>query len=330
MKIAVLGCGSIGCRHLKNLLGLGWKDLVAFDPVVGGRDAAAALGVRVTGDLDEVWEEKPAVALIAAPTHLHLPLALRAAERRCHLFIEKPLGHEWNGVETLLQRAEERRLVTLVGCNMRFHPGPACVKRLLEEGAAGRVLAARLHTGSYLPEWRASRDYRQTYSTQESQGGGAILDCIHEIDLALWYFGEGSVVGAALEPATHLGIETEGLGEILIRHRAGCLSSVHLNFVQRDYRRCCQILGERGTIYWDFELPFVLVDEGGGWKWRWELDPGWEPNQMYLDELRYFLECVENGRLTFCGIREGAAALSIALAAKQRASLPAGDLVRSA
>lgn len=323
MRIAVLGCGSIGLRHLRNLSRLGQRDLIAFDPAEKSLAEARRMGAQVCTNLASVWDAKPEVALVAAPTHLHLPLAFEAARHGCHLFIEKPLSHEWAGIESLLRVAEDRRLVTLVGCNMRFHPGPACVKKLLDEHSLGRVLAARVHTGSYLPDWRAPRDYRETYSAREREGGGAILDCIHEIDLALWYFGPGKVVGAAMQGAGHLGIEVEGLVEILVSHDGGCLNSIHLNFVQRDYRRSCQIIGVRGTIYWDFEAPVVELDEGGGRTTRYELNPVWNTNQMYVDELRYFLECVQQDRESFCGIREGAAVLEIALSAKRQASVVA-------
>ena len=134
------------------------------------------------------------------------------------------------------------------------------VRRLLGEGAIGRVIAARIHTGSYLPEWRPGTDYRRSYSASSTRGGGAILDCIHEIDLALWYFGPGVLSASATVPAHTLGLEVEGLAEILIRHDSGVLSSVHLNFIQRDYQRECRIIGTAGTLSWTFQEPYVRCE----------------------------------------------------------------------
>ena len=146
----------------------------------------------------------------------------------------------------------------MVGCNMRFHPGPATVRRLLEEKALGTPLCARLQTSSFLPRWRPEQDYRKSYSASPDSGG-AILDCIHEIDLADWYFGPGIVLASAILPASCLGLTTDGAAEILISHDSGVLASVHLNFMQRDYRRGCQIAGTDGTIYWDFAMRYVEV-----------------------------------------------------------------------
>jgi len=213
----------------------------------------------------------------------------------------------------------ERKLITLVGCNMRFHPAPIQIKEMIHNGVIGQVIAARLHTGSYLPDWRPHTDYRQSYSASPEDGGGAILDCIHEIDLALWFFGAGKVVCAVTIPAYSLGLQVEGLAEILIQHQRGVLSSVHLNFVQRDYRRGCQIIGTEGTLYWDFEEGRVRHYKASG---EWEIldqPVGWDVNQMYLDELAYFFRCVKDQALTFNDVEQGVVALRAALAAKKQA-----------
>lgn len=324
MRIAVLGCGSIGRRHLHNLAALGERDLLAFDPDTAAlRALQDETGACCCDDLQDVWRRHPQVAIVTAPTNLHVELALAAARQGCHLFIEKPLSHSLDGIDALLGKAARRRLVTMVACNMRFHPGPITVKRLIEEGAVGRVIAARVHTGSYLPCWRPWQDYRHSYSASP-EWGGAILDLIHEIDLALWYFGPGRVAAAAYLPADVIGLETDGLAEILVRHESGVLSSLHLNFMQRDYRRSCQVIGSEGTIYWDFEDRRVRVyGAEGGLSAEYPEPPGWEANQMYLDELSHFLECVRSGRPTVNPVTGGRDALQLALAAKAKCGIGA-------
>ncbi|HMF14580.1 MAG TPA: Gfo/Idh/MocA family oxidoreductase, partial [Gemmataceae bacterium] len=144
-------------------------------------------------------------------------------------------------------------------------------------------------------------------------------DCIHEIDLALWFFGTAHVAGAAFVRATSLGLRTDGLAEILLRHQSGILSSVHLNFVQRDYQRCCQVIGTRGTIYWDYGTNHIGVFGEDGSPDRAIKQPAdWDANQMYVDELVHFIACVRERRPTINPLSGGAAALSIALAAREK------------
>lgn len=317
LRIGILGCGSIGRRHARNLTALGQTDLVLFDPDPAAR---TALEGSLTGSfvetLDGVWRSHPEIIFVTSPPHLHVQQALEAARSGCDLFIEKPLSHAWDGVDELCAEIEKRGLVSMVGCNMRFHPGPARVRDLLAEGAIGSVIAARIHTGSYLPDWRPGTDYRRSYSASDAMGGGAILDSIHEIDLALWYFGPGRLLAAAAAPANAIGLDVEGVAEILIRHDSGALSSVHVNFVQRDYRRGCEAIGWDGTLYWDFSEGRVRCVRSKETSVFLQ-PPGWMLDQMYRDELAHFLGSVARRDRTVNTAKESLPALRIALAARE-------------
>jgi predicted dehydrogenase len=313
MPIAVLGCGSIGSRHLGNLLQLGCRRLIAYDP---NPAALASLGkhwITICSVLEQVWEQQPAAVLITAPSNLHLDLAAAAVAHQCHVFIEKPLLHRLEGLEGLLADIKLRQLRAMVACNMRFHPGPAAIKQLLDEGIIGTVLSARIQTGSYLPRWRPAQDYRRSYSAS-LEWGGAVLDCIHELDLDLWYFGPASLVAAKIMPARNIGLATDGLAEILLQHESGAVSSVHLNFVQRDYRRTCQVIGSQGTIYWDHEEGVVKVFGPDGQIARTLPAPaGWTINQMYIDELKHFFTAIVSGAPLVNSLNAAIATLRLAL-----------------
>jgi len=318
LRVLVVGLGSIGRRHAANLHALGVTALAGYDPVAS--DDPALQGVRRIGSLDEGLSWGPDAVFVTTPTHLHTPVAVAAASRGCHVFIEKPLADRLDGIAELQAAVRRGGLTTMVGCNMRFHPGPARIKELVDTGAVGAVIAARIQTGSYLPAWRPQIDYRESYSARADQGGGAVLDCIHELDLALWYFGPGRVVAAASRPAWTLGLDVEGVAEILVRHDSGVLSSVHLNIVQRDYRRGCQVIGERGTLYWDYEYPGVIVhgERPPATTLSWPAE--WTPNQAFADEAAWFLRCVRSATPTGNTIDEALATLSLALTAKAMAA----------
>jgi predicted dehydrogenase len=318
MRIAVLGCGSIGRRHLRNLLAEGSHELLPYDPQGDARVfVEKILKLPAYDDLDQVWSKRPEAALIASTPDTHCELALEVARHGVHCFVEKPLATEMERMPELQEICRKKELITMVGCNMRFHPGPEKVKELVEAKTVGKVIAARIQTGSYLPDWHPNTDFRKNYSARPEKGGGAVLDCIHEIDLALWFLGPATVAGAAVLPARNFGIPVEGLAEALLVHQHGVLSSVHLNFVQRDYRRCCQIIGEHGTIYWDFEHPWVEVKSGAGVETRHELPSEWQINQMYVDEIRHFLHCVEKHEPTLCPLEQGIEVLKIALQVRE-------------
>lgn len=298
MRVAVLGCGSIGRRHLNNLKQIPDVALVAFEPVVAlAAKTASELDIPVFSDLEEVWQTNPHACVIAAPTAEHVPLALEAARHGCHLLIEKPLAAELEGAQELTREIAARQLISMVGCNMRFHPGPQKVKQMLEQNRIGDVISARIFAGSYLPRWRPTQDYRNSYSASK-ETGGAILDCIHELDLALWYLGPARLVCAVQRAAHTLGLETDGLAEILLEHVTHVISSVHLNFVQRNYQRGCTIIGSEGTLQWEWNDHRVTVYGQDGEMVETVNEPaGWQLNQMYVDELSCFCGQLKRGRL---------------------------------
>ena len=318
-RCLVLGCGSIGTRHLRNLRQLGLREVAAFDISASRRAVIRQdLGLWVPETLEAAWDYGPDVVVVATPPQHHVALALEAVRRGCRVFLEKPLSHSADGVPELCTEIDRRGVQSMVACNMRFHPGPAIVKRLIEDRAVGAPIAARLHTGSYLPRWRPAQDYRTSYSASPDVGG-AVLDCIHELDLALWYLGPAQLRGAVVRPARSLGLEADGLAEILLEHDCGAISSVHLNFVQRDYRRSCQIVGEKGTLAWDFEVREIRrYGEDGALAERLSEPAGWELNQMYLDEIRHFLGACQRGRPAMNPIQEAAVTLQLALETRAR------------
>jgi predicted dehydrogenase len=321
MKALVVGAGSIGRRHLQNLKNLGIDELGIVETEAERRLALALESSAVQfPTLEAGLEWQPDFAVIATPTHLHLDQGSRVAREGVHLFVEKPLCHSAAGVLEFAAMVEGKKIISMVGCNMRFHPGPAQVKQLLIEERIGRILFARVHGGFYLPNWRPATDYRENYAAREETGGGCILDCIHEIDLTRWYLGDVRGVVSMADHLSSLEIKTEDVAAIICRHTSGAISEIHLDYVQRTYERGCQIVGERGSIFWDFNQKQVRWFDGPSGQWTTFSQPeAWEINQMYMDEMRHFVNCVANGSPTALPVPEAVAVMQIVFAAKTSA-----------
>ncbi len=332
MKALVIGGGSIGSRHLRNLQKLGVEQLGLVESEVSRREAIAAeLACSGFSELGEGVEWAPDLVVVATPTHLHATQTLEIVRAGFAVFVEKPLSHTVEHVSEIADLVEKKKLTSLVGCNMRFHPGPAKVKQLLDEGRLGRILFARIHAGSYLPEWRPNSDYRNNYAARVETGGGCILDYIHEIDLARWYLGEVQSVFCSAAHLSSLEIETEDVAILVCRHAGGAMSEVHLDYVQRTYERGCQIVGERGSIFWDFNARTVRWYNAANKEWSVYSQPAArEINQMYVDEMKHFLECVTERRATTLPIPEAVNVMRIVFAAKESSAQEKMVAVRGA
>ena len=321
MRALVVGGGSIGRRHLQNMRHRGIEHLAVVDlDESRTRSLNTEFAIASFSSLTAGVDFRPDFVVICTPNHLHVQQALLVASSGVDLFVEKPLAHREEGLAELCELVASNRLVSLVGCNMRFHPGPAKVKQLLMENRIGRVLFAHVYVGSYLPGWRPGTDYRSNYAARRETGGGCILDCIHEIDLCRWYLGEVSELFCLAERVSSLEIETEDFAVLICRHTCGAISEVHLDYVQRTYQRGCQMVGELGSIFWDYKSAEVRLFDGTTERWEEYAQPmEWSTNQMYLDEMQHFIDCVRKRESSVLPIGDAAELMQIVFAAKRSA-----------
>lgn len=318
-SIAVVGCGSIGQRHIKNISKIGVEKIIGIDQDKKKLKLAKQAGADETYlDLSSTLQESDIDAgFVCVPNHLHISIASQLADHGVDLFIEKPLSHTIDGTHELISTAQENDLITLVGCNLRFHPGIQTIQKLLEENAIGKVISVKIEAGSYLPAWHPNGDYRDMYSAREKKGGGAILDFIHEIDYARWLFGDVSSVSAMAGTYSDLELETEDVGAMLLEFEKNMVGEIHMDYIQRSYSRSCKVIGTNGTLYWDWQKESVEEFDPEADQWISHTLPEWSMNDMYIDEIQHFLKCVENRQQTISELEAGKSALEIALAAKQ-------------
>jgi len=293
MRFLVLGTGSIGQRHCGNLASLG-HEVLAWDIDPGRlRATVQGPGVRSVPSLEEGLDAQPAGVLVCTPPSSHLTLAREAVNAGADVFVEKPISHVSAGVEAFLGEARRRGRLVMIGFNFRFLESLRRVKRLLDEQRVGRVLWARAECGSYLPDWRPGRDYRENYAVRAEQGGGILLDAIHEIDYLGWLFGPAVAVFCAAEHASDLAGDTEDVAELLIRFESGVRAQVHLDYVQRTARRNLQVIGAGGAVHWNYPTHSVTIDVPGDERLEEDLSAREsDQNRMYIDEVEHFAGCV--------------------------------------
>jgi predicted dehydrogenase len=324
VRFVVLGAGSIGRRHMANAVALGHAVVAVHDPdaarLAEARRVVGA-GTLLTTREDEALAVEADAVLVCSPTAAHVGQARAAVGQGRHVLIEKPISHTLEGVDALVAEAMAARRAVLVGCNLHFLPSLQLVKRLLAEGRIGAPLSARAHCGYYLPHWRPQTDYRRGYAARQATGGGIILDSIHEFDYLRWLLGEPREVFCYAGRLSTLEIDTEDTAYILLRFDYGAVANLHLDYLQRTFRRSCELIGEDGVIVWDYISNLVRVY---GKEDRHSEDYGrsinFELNVMYVDELRHFVECIEGRTTAELDAAGGRSVLGIALVAKRAAA----------
>lgn len=201
MKIAVIGCGSIGSRHIRNLIALGVpaEDIVACDRRHEALSAQpdGVVCFLMSGDFGFAPQDFGAL-LICTPAVYHALWMKVAIRARVPFFVEKPATL---GVHELTEAEWQTDVPHLVGYNLRFHHQAAHLKTLRPTGGI-------LTLDCDMQSW-PGRAY-----------GPPLFECSHEVDLALWMGAPSAsveVVGRELQLGPHW--------------------SVTINHESRSYRR---------------------------------------------------------------------------------------------
>ncbi len=300
LVLAVVSLGSIGRRHLRNLRALEPEARLIACRLRGAAPLPpeiSALADEVVTGLDAALSLRPDGAVVCSPASTHLEAGLALARAGAHLFMEKPLAVSAEGVRALLDECSRRSLTLMVGYNLRFHPPLLALKEALDQGRIGRLLYLRAEAGQFLPQWRPGSDYRQGVSARRELGGGALLELSHELDLARWLGGEVAALSARVARVGDLEIDVEDLAEVVLTFRNGALGSVHLDMLAQPGLRGCRLVGSAGVLAWDNQGGPPRCHDVAGEAWQDLLPDEMEidPNQMYLDEMRHFLERLRAG-----------------------------------
>lgn len=319
MKILIVGAGSIGSRHLTNLHELG-HEVYAVDINSENLKKVSALAKGIYTSLDKALEIAPDAAFICTYSNDHIIPAKTCAEAGCHLFIEKPLSLDLDGISALMEITDKKNLITMVGCNMRFHPAISSIQGVLAHNPAfAKKLWANLEFGYYLPF--AKKEYQTSYMANKSMGGNLIFDVIHELDYAVWFLGQPIETVCTKGILSSLEIDTEDCVDMIVKFRSGAACTVHMDYLQHGYSRRCKIVCEGGTITWDFSLGRIGIITADRPEWQWkDMKVELAYNRMFVDEARYFIDCISTRTATFNSLKEALPTLRLAMAANRSCS----------
>lgn len=324
MKILIAGLGSIGRRHLRNLLTLGIKK----EEIILLRSGRSTLpdnelnGYTTESDIYEALDiHRPEAVVVSNPTSLHMDIAIPAAKAGAHLFLEKPISHNLEKVKELTRQVKANKVIVMVGFQFRFHPGLRFVKKLIESGIVGKVVYAESHWGEYLPDWHPWEDYRKSYAARKELGGGVILTLCHPFDYLHWLIGDVNEVIAFSKTLGNLDIKVEDTADINLQFSIDALGHVHLNYLEKPHSHWVKIIGTNGIIKWDYKDGAVKYFNrtNNKWNyWNYYIPPsGFERNWMFFEEMKHFLSCIRENKKPSVSLEDGIAALKLAIAAKK-------------
>ncbi|SDR99143.1 Gfo/Idh/MocA family protein [Microterricola viridarii] len=243
LRIAVVGAGIMGADHIKRITNTisGARVVAVVEPDAARAAAAAASapGSVARRSIEEsLAEDALDAVIIATPGPFHESVLLPALEAGISILCEKPLTPDSEAALRVIeaeQRGDKPRIQ--VGFMRRFDPEYVELRRLVESGEAGQLLALHCaHRNASTPP-----GYVESMLITDS--------VVHEIDIVPWIAGE-PIAAVEVKKTKRNSLAPAGLHEpqlVLLETVSGVLADVEINVnAQFGYQVTTDAVFERG------------------------------------------------------------------------------------
>jgi len=332
LRIAVLGAGLIGRKHIQTIQGLpDVAELVAVaDPVADRAQFDLGASAWFTDARAMLEQARPEAVIIATPNALHARHGRWCCERGIHFLMEKPVTVTLDEATELVAQVRSSGVKTLVGHHRRYLSAVQRARRWIQEDKLGTLVAASVVWATRKPD-----DYYQAAWRTQPGGGPLLINAIHEIDLLRHLCGEVRAV-SGFKSSARRGFAVEDTAAAVFEFEGGCLGTlactdagfspwtieqgsgenpVFAPTQQSAYR----LIGTRGSL----ELPVLRA-----WNARIPGEIGWdrpivgdyllpEFQEPYQVQLRHFQRLVRLDEAPMVSVQDGARTLAVTLAVAQ-------------
>jgi predicted dehydrogenase len=330
--VLVVGAGSVGKRHLRNLSALGCR-VSAIDPRADRLEEAAG-EIRLEDSFPDLEAalRKPggySGAVVASPPKYHVPQCIALAAEGIPILLEKPVARSLGeSMELEMAIGKMRGAKLLLGYSYRWWPPLNAFRSRILSGEIGRPLHAKFVMSAHLADWHPWERYQDFFMASKELGGGALLDESHFVDLMIFFFGMPKSVFAIVERIGGLAIDTDDNVDIIASYENGPRVVVHLDLFGRPHEKYISVTGETGTLVWSFEPNRIRLGREMGQDWT-DTEFRYERNDMFVETAKEFLEMSEGRGVVRCTLRDGIDVLRVIEACRESSAsgraVPVGE-----
>jgi predicted dehydrogenase len=294
-NLLVIGTGSIGKRHIENFKKY-FKNIDIADTRIDRlNEVKKKFKIRkyFRNYKKALISENYKAAVISTPPNSHLRIAAECEKKNISVFIEKPLGMNEKGWKSLANKFKKKNLISYVGFCHRHINFTKEAKRILDSKKIGKICGANIRWGSYLPDWHPWENYRTYYMAKKNQGGGALYDECHGIDLLRYFLGEISEVSALVGNTSELKISSDDSAFLNLKMKKGFYAQINFDLYSRFPRVSFEIIGSKGTVIWDRVECTLKIFTAKSKKWKIKNYSKKDLMNMYLSQAKYFYQLLK-------------------------------------
>jgi len=319
LKVAVIGLGKMGQRHLEN-----WSllpDVKIVGLVSGNQDLLTNLNSKYNTQgfsnmQDLLASVEVDVVDICLPTYLHYQYVSEAAKAGKQIICEKPLGRTVEESKEIIAICKKHNVQLYIGQTLRFDPEYANAHEQVIKGVIGNPGVVRLSRGT------ASPAVKDSWYSNHEKSGGIILDLgIHDFDWLLWTFGDVERVLAKHVSRDLVDGKKLEYALVTLRMVNGTIAHVELSWAKKGLETSFELAGKDGMITSNSKesQPIVVTVEEQPSVVSY-LSNNLVGDSPILRQLKHFKECIINEIPPIVTPEEALKAVEVAEAAIQSAA----------
>jgi len=316
-KLLIIGCGSIGERHLRAFLANEQLGVIAAEMNPELRERIGNThGVETVADYrDAIDRPEVIAALIATPAPSHVAIATDCLEQKRHVLIEKPLSLDRTGLDRLVELRDTTRRAAVIAYVYHLIPAVVGARAFIQKGAFGPVLHASIACGQHFPTYRPA--YREIYYARREAGGGAIQDALtHVVNATDWILGPADSVMADASHQCLDGVEVEDTVNVITR-QGSALVSYQLNQFQSPNEIVFSFHSAAGTVRIEIHNQRWGTFAHGAADWTWHDTPVRDRDFMFEQQAKAFVAAMAGVPNPLATLEEGIRAVAFNQAAFQ-------------
>jgi len=301
-KIAIVGAGFIGAVHAAACNNSEYLELIAISDIneSAGKEVAKKHGCKFFKSAEEMIEQCDIdIVSICVPTFLHKQNILLAAKHKKHIVCEKPITLTLEEMDEILKAVEKANVKFMVAQVLRFWPEYAAIKKMYDHGEFGDIKMVYLNRLAQHPNWTK-------WHKDPKMGGGGLFDLhLHDIDVAMYFFGEVSRV-YAVGWESDTGCINHVVSTLTFKNGVNAVVEGAFEMTENyPFTMSMRLVGESKTAEYSMVAGFNLEDVSSSKRNLFVFESGKSPEKINIDtsedayqtQLDYFAKCVENDEM---------------------------------
>ena len=296
LRFLIVGLGSMGKRRIRNLLANGEKDIVGFDARPDrNKEAEERYGIRTVRRFPNVSPTDFDALIISTSPNTHGEYIRYALANKKHFFVEHPTSDD--GYKEIF--ANKDATVKAPPRTFLFNPAIKSMKKILNEGKIGKILAFQYHMGQYLPDWHPWEDYRTVYFSKKETSACREMFCFELIWLNYLIGSEVRELFGSIVKLSELDMDADDTVTAAVTYKNNVRGTVLIDVISRKPFRTLRILGSEGVLEWERFENAIKVFKVATKRTKVTCVPKGNPEkgytndeEMYIEEIKAFLDTI--------------------------------------